>query len=74
MCCSNIEQLWTETKSWEMLKKLTVLNLEVIKKSPQGLSPNYVKGRYDVIFPGSEMPEWFSHQWLKRVPEFMAHG
>nr|POE84369.1 hypothetical protein CFP56_66405 [Quercus suber] len=24
---SNIERLWTDTKSWEMLKKLTVLNL-----------------------------------------------
>ncbi|XP_075650119.1 TMV resistance protein N-like [Castanea sativa] len=31
MCCSNIEQLWTETKSWEMLKKLTVLNLKGCK-------------------------------------------
>ncbi|XP_030934007.1 TMV resistance protein N-like isoform X1 [Quercus lobata] len=28
MCFSNIEQLWTGAKSWEMLKKLTVLNLK----------------------------------------------
>ncbi|KAF3946235.1 hypothetical protein CMV_027475, partial [Castanea mollissima] len=59
---TNIERLWTDTKSWEMLKKLTVLNLEVIKKSTQGLSPNYYGERYDVVFPGSEIPEWFNHQ------------
>ncbi|KAK9993241.1 hypothetical protein SO802_022944, partial [Lithocarpus litseifolius] len=29
-----------------------------------GLSPNYRGERYDVVFPGSEMPEWFSHQCL----------
>ncbi|KAF3948457.1 hypothetical protein CMV_025550 [Castanea mollissima] len=57
---TNIERLWTDTKSWEMLKKLTVLNLKVIKKSTQGLSPNYHGERYDVVFPGSEIPECFS--------------
>ncbi|XP_030936791.1 TMV resistance protein N-like isoform X1 [Quercus lobata] len=31
MCFSNIEQLWTRAKSWEMLKKLTVLNLKGCK-------------------------------------------
>ncbi|XP_075648850.1 TMV resistance protein N-like [Castanea sativa] len=37
----------------------------VIKNSPQGLSPNYCcRGRYDVVFPGSEIPEWFSHQCM----------
>ena len=31
----------------------------------QGLSPNYChRGRYDVVFPGSEIPEWFSHQCM----------
>ena len=30
----------------------------------QGLSPNYHEKRYDVVFPGSEMPEWFSHQCM----------
>ena len=30
----------------------------------QGLSPNYgIKG-YAAVFPGSEMPEWFSHQCM----------
>uniref|UniRef100_A0A7N2RB02 ADP-ribosyl cyclase/cyclic ADP-ribose hydrolase n=1 Tax=Quercus lobata TaxID=97700 RepID=A0A7N2RB02_QUELO len=36
----------------------------VIKKSPQGLSPNYQREKYDVVFPGSEVPEWFSHQCM----------
>ncbi|XP_050252021.1 disease resistance protein RUN1-like [Quercus robur] len=36
----------------------------VIKKSPQGLSPNCDGECYDVFFPGSEMPEWFSHQCM----------
>nr|POE99327.1 disease resistance protein rps4 [Quercus suber] len=142
---SNIEQLWTDTKSWEMLKKLTVLNLEdlsenhfgylpesiaqlsnlyelqingctslqsvpklpsnigiiagigcssletnssfqpsllsncskltgnqvfidlffaVIKKYPQGLYPKNQDYGYLNIFPGSEIPEWFSHQCM----------
>ena len=30
----------------------------------QGLSPNYHGEKYDVVFPGSEMPEWFSHQCI----------
>ena len=30
----------------------------------QGLSPNYRGKRYDVVFPGNEMPEWFSHQCM----------
>ena len=30
----------------------------------QGLSPNYNGERYDVVFPGSEMPKWFSHQCM----------
>ncbi|KAF3954881.1 hypothetical protein CMV_019831 [Castanea mollissima] len=29
----------------------------MIKKSTQGLSPNYGGERYDVVFPGSEIPE-----------------
>ncbi|KAL4596740.1 hypothetical protein ACB092_12G184600 [Castanea dentata] len=36
----------------------------VVKKSPQGLSPNYKGGRYDVVFPGTEISEWFSHQCM----------
>uniref|UniRef100_A0A7N2RB69 ADP-ribosyl cyclase/cyclic ADP-ribose hydrolase n=1 Tax=Quercus lobata TaxID=97700 RepID=A0A7N2RB69_QUELO len=36
----------------------------VIKKSPQGLSPNYHGERYGMVFPGSEIPEWFSHQCM----------
>ena len=30
----------------------------------QGLSPNYHGEKYDVVFPGSEMPEWFSHHCM----------
>ena len=30
----------------------------------QGLSPNYFEEKYDVVFPGSEMPEWFSHHCM----------
>ena len=31
----------------------------------QGLSPSYrYRGRYGVVFPGSEIPEWFSHQCM----------
>ena len=30
----------------------------------QGVSLNYHGKRYDVVFPGSEMPEWFSHQCM----------
>ena len=30
----------------------------------QGLSPNYLGERYDVVFPGSEILEWFSHQCM----------
>ena len=30
----------------------------------QGLSPNYFDERYDVVFPGSAIPEWFSHQCM----------
>ncbi|XP_075649095.1 TMV resistance protein N-like [Castanea sativa] len=40
------------------------LFFSVIKKSTQGLSPNYRGERYDVVFPGSEIPEWFSHQCM----------
>ncbi|XP_075650739.1 TMV resistance protein N-like [Castanea sativa] len=40
------------------------LFFSVIKKSTQGLSPNYHGERYDVVFPGSEIPEWFSHQCM----------
>ncbi|KAM3731255.1 hypothetical protein ACB098_12G149100 [Castanea mollissima] len=40
------------------------LFFSVIKKSTQGLSPNYQAERYDVVFPGSEIPEWFSHQCM----------
>nr|XP_023885698.1 disease resistance-like protein DSC1 [Quercus suber] len=35
-----------------------------IKKSPQGLSPNYGDKGYGLLFPGSEIPEWFSHQCM----------
>ena len=30
----------------------------------QGLSPKYQNDTYSVFFPGSEMPEWFSHQCI----------
>ena len=30
----------------------------------QGLSANYHREKYDVVFPGSEMPEWFSHHCI----------
>ena len=30
----------------------------------QGLSPKYQNDTYSVLFPGSEMPEWFSHQCI----------
>ncbi|KAF3949482.1 hypothetical protein CMV_024649 [Castanea mollissima] len=66
----NIEQLWTDIKSWEMLKKLTVLNLEVIKKSAQGLFPKNQCLKdisYVMAFPGSEIPEWFSHQYAHNL-------
>uniref|UniRef100_A0A7N2MH25 ADP-ribosyl cyclase/cyclic ADP-ribose hydrolase n=1 Tax=Quercus lobata TaxID=97700 RepID=A0A7N2MH25_QUELO len=36
----------------------------VIKKSPQGLSPKYQDNIYQIVFPGSEIPEWFSHQCM----------
>uniref|UniRef100_A0A2N9IC15 TIR domain-containing protein n=1 Tax=Fagus sylvatica TaxID=28930 RepID=A0A2N9IC15_FAGSY len=29
-----------------------------------GLSPQYPRTRYDIVIPGSEIPEWFSHQSL----------
>ena len=30
----------------------------------QGLSPKYQDNIYEIIFPGSEIPEWFSHQCM----------
>ena len=30
----------------------------------QGLSPKYHDGRYDILFPGSEIPKWFTNQCL----------
>ena len=37
----------------------------------QGLSPNYHGEKYDVVFPGSEMPEWFSHQCMGKWNLFL---
>jgi hypothetical protein len=28
----------------------------------QGLSPQFPDNIYDVVIPGSEIPEWFTHQ------------
>jgi hypothetical protein len=33
-----------------------------IKKQLQGLSLQYPDNRYDLVIPGSEIPEWFTHQ------------
>ena len=44
---------------------LSLIVLSIMLCMFQGLSPNYNGERYDVVFPGSEMPEWFSHQCMR---------
>ncbi|XP_030936792.1 TMV resistance protein N-like isoform X2 [Quercus lobata] len=39
-------------------------NIEQLWTRAKGLSPNYYGERYGVVFPGSEIPEWFSHQCM----------
>ncbi|KAK9993252.1 hypothetical protein SO802_022955 [Lithocarpus litseifolius] len=76
--CSSLEKLPDQLKPNSSFKPALALSncskltgnqgfidlfFSVIKKSLQG--PNYYeKRRYDVVFPGSEIPEWFSHQCM----------
>ncbi|XP_075650310.1 TMV resistance protein N-like [Castanea sativa] len=41
------------------------LFFSVIKNSAQGLSPKYGGKRYGMVFPRSEIPQWFSHQCMR---------
>ena len=43
---------------------LSLMVLSILLYMFQGLSPKYQDNIYEIIYPGSEIPKWFSHQCI----------
>uniref|UniRef100_A0A2N9G7T4 C-JID domain-containing protein n=1 Tax=Fagus sylvatica TaxID=28930 RepID=A0A2N9G7T4_FAGSY len=58
--CSKLDRLPENMGNAENVEELNVSGTAI----RQGPSPQYPRHRYDIVIPGSEIPEWFSHQSL----------